>query len=226
VPFGETQRGGGRAVVFSVGAEAEDGDFADDWVATHEFSHLGMPAFDEKDAWMSEGFVQYFNDTLMGRAGILDERATWGEIVAGFDRGRRNATKAPLRDVSATMNRTHSYLRVYWAGAAIAMLLDVELRRASGGKQSLDDAMLEVHRAFADRPVEATSEEVIAHLDRWLGRPLFSETTSKWLAAADFPDVAPALAELGVVGKGRAVTLDDAAPLAAMRKAIMASPRR
>src|SRR6185295_7590235 len=111
---------------------------------------------------------------------VYDERRMWQEVVSGFARGRRSAgvggtTTKTLAEESAGMARSHSFLRVYWGGAAVAMLLDVELRRSTGGAKSLDDAMREVRRAFASRGVEASGDEVLTHLDRWLGRPLFGE---------------------------------------------------
>lgn len=225
VSFGETQRGGGPAVLFRIGSEARDADFDDDWVATHEFAHLGMPAIADADAWLSEGFIQYYTEVLRGRAGILDERGAWQQIVAGFSRGRAQGVNGSLAETSASMQRAHAYMCVYWGGAAIALLLDVELRRSSGGQLSLDDAMREVRRVFNVPARHATAAEILRHLDAWLGRPLFSETAARHLAASEFPDVAPVLAELGVVVRGDRVSFDDAAPLAAMRRAIMTPGR-
>jgi len=224
VPFGETQRGGGHAVVLLIGDEAKDDAFSDDWVAVHEFAHLGMPAVEPDDAWFSEGFITYYQNVLMGRAGLYDERRMWDEIVAGFGRGkarRRNSTET-LAETSAAMSRSHSYMRVYWGGAAIAMLLDVELRRSTNGAKSLDDAMREIHRAFAGRAVEVSAAEILAHLDKWLGRPLFSETARPLLASKEFPPVDDVLARLGVVVEHGDVTrFDDAAPDAGIRRGIV-----
>jgi hypothetical protein len=222
VPFGETLRGGGPAVILLVGDEAIDRLFADDWVAVHEFAHLGVPAIAPEDAWMSEGFIQYYTEVLMGRDGLLDEQGAWQEIVSGFARGRADGTGAPLSAESAGMARSHSYLRVYWAGAAIALLADVELRRGSGGTRSLDDAMREVGRAFKGRNDGVPASEIVAHLDRWLGRPLFSDLASAHLASPEFPDVTATLARLGVVVEdGRVTRFDETAPDAAVRRAIV-----
>jgi hypothetical protein len=222
-PFGETHRGGGHAVVLSVGDEAKDDAFAGDWVAVHEFAHLGLPAVRPGDAWFSEGFITYYQYVLMGRSGLVDERAAWSEMVAGFARGRRRGdTGRTLAEDSVAMESTHGYHRVYWGGAATAFLVDVELRRATGGEQSLDDAMREVRRAFAGRAFETSADEVVAHLDAWLGRALVSDTTRPLLASKQFPPVDAALARLGVVVEdGKFVRFDDAAPDAGIRRAIM-----
>ena len=226
VPFGETLRGGGPAVILLVGDEAKAGLFTDDWVAVHEFAHLGMPAIEPEDAWLSEGFIQYYTEVLMGRAGLYDERRAWQEMVSGFARGRRDGTGAPLTDESAGMARSHSYLRVYWAGAAIALLADVELRRESAGERSLDDAMREIGRAFAGRNDGVRAQEIVAHLDAWLGRPLFSRLAAAHLASRDFPDVAETLARLGVVVAGDRVTgFDEKAPDAGVRRGIVPAGR-
>lgn len=226
VPFGETLRGGGSAVLLLVGDEANEDAFVEEWVAVHEFAHLGMPAIAQEDAWLSEGFIQYYTEVLMGRAGLLDERGAWEEIVAGFARGRRDGTGAPLEIESAGMSKSHSYLRVYWAGAAIALLADVEMRKESGGTRSLDDAMREIGRAFEGRNDGVPAKEVVAHLDEWLGRPLFAQLTAKHLAAREFPDVGETLARLGVVVAGGRVTgFDDGAPDAAIRKGIVPAAR-
>jgi len=229
VPFGETHRGGGPAVVLLVGDHAKDGAFDDDWVAVHEFAHLGLPAIASDDAWLSEGFITYYQCVLMGRAGIYDERRAWDEIVAGFARGRRPRGDADrtLAETSAGMARTHAYLRVYWGGAAIAMLLDVELRRSSNGAKSLDDAMREVRRAFAGRGVEMSADEIVRHVDAWLGRPVFAGVARPLLASKEFPPVDEALARLGVVIKDGDVTgFDEDAPDAAIRRAIIATNAR
>jgi hypothetical protein len=223
VPFGETLRGGGPAVVLFLGDEAKDADLARDWIAVHEFTHVGMPAIAEADAWLSEGLVSWYQCVLRCRAGLIDERAAWQELVDGLTRGRAAHGATSLAEESAAMNRAHTFPAVYWGGAAVALLLDADLRRTSGGARSLDDAMREIHRAFAGRAGEVTAAEIVAHLDRWLGRPLFSDVTSRALASKDFPAAAEALARLGVVVEnGRVTGFDDAAPDAGVRRGIMA----
>jgi hypothetical protein len=224
VAFGETLRGGGPAVVLRLAGDAADDALADDWVAVHEFTHLGMPAMPDADAWLSEGLVTYWQCVLRARAGLVDERAAWQELVTGLARGRAAHGKAALAAESAAMDGAHSHPAVYWAGAAVGLLLDVELRRSSGGARSLDDAMREIRRAFAGRASSVPAAEILAHLDAWHGRPLFRDVTRRLLASSEFPATAETLARLGVVvaPDGRVTALDDAAPDAGVRRAIMA----
>lgn len=222
VAFGEVLRGGGPAIVLSLADDAPDAALPADWVAVHEFAHLGMPAMPDADAWMSEGFVAYWHCVLRARAGLIGERAAWDELVAGFARGRADRGGGTLADESASMAGAHSHPAVYWSGAAVALLLDVELRRTSGGTRSLDDAMREIRRAVAARTTSVGAAEIVTHLDAWLGRPLFGERTRAQLASREFPATAETLARLGVVVEdGRVTRLDDAAPDAAVRRGVM-----
>lgn len=94
------------------------------------------------------------------------------------------------------MRRDHAYMRVYWAGTAIALEWDVALRRQSGGRVTLDHAVRELGRRFAGDGRVHDADDLIAHLDRWHGRPLFSRIAERRLAAHRFPDLTEVYAEL------------------------------
>jgi predicted metalloprotease with PDZ domain len=116
-------------------------------------------------------------------------------------------------------------MRVYWGGAAIALLLDADLRRGPEGR-TLDDAlraMRDMELADAD---EVSAEEWMQRLDGWLGRPLFTTTAEACLSSREFPAVEAALADLGVSLRGGRAAFDDAAPGAAARRAMTAASRR
>ncbi len=162
VPFGSAWSGGGPHAFLQVAANCRDADFASDWTATHELLHAALPHIKIEDAWCGEGFVTYYQEVLRARAGVQSATAAWQAIEEGFGRGRRSASTRSVADDSLHMHERHEYFRVYWAGAALALLLDVEARRASGGRVSLDDAMraLVVHPASGRRSI--TGREVVA----------------------------------------------------------------
>jgi hypothetical protein len=82
--------------------------------------------------------------------------------------------------------------------------------------------MREIRRAFGGRTSEVAASEIVAHLDAWLGRPMFSDVTSRALASKEFPATDETLARLGVVVEdGRVTRIDDAAPDAAVRRGIV-----
>lgn len=223
VYFGMAMRGGGPAVLLLVSSEAPDHAFPGEWVTTHEFLHHGMPFVQHDDAWLSEGFVTYYTEVLPTRRGFRSERAGWDALESGFRRGRRDGTGLTLAEESRAMHDTRSYQRVYWGGAAIALLLDVALRSGSGGR-SLDDAMRHLLRCCARASHMWPARSVLRELDAWAGRPIFSETAGAWLREAAFPDVAETYRKLGVDVIQGELTIHETAPAADVRRAIFARP--
>jgi predicted metalloprotease with PDZ domain len=155
------------------------------------------------------------------------ERA-WDKLHAGFQRGiRGTAPGRSLADASETMMRDHSFMRVYWSGAAIALLADVELRRRSGGAQSLDTALA----AFSDCCLPAdrswSAPELLGKLDRLTGTGVFMDLYRKYVDSDHFPALGALYADLGLqpVSATR-LRFDPTAPQAAIRAAIMRAPER
>ena len=214
VLFGETMYGGGPTVLLLVGADTDGAALHGEWVIVHEMVHIAMPRVNRADAWFSEGLATYYQNALRARAGMLDEQDAWDELTAGIARGRAGAGRHTLESDSRYMGERHAYQRVYWSGAAIAMLWDVELRRAHG--RTLDDALRDAARTFppGGQPIPAAT--LIAHMDAWAGDAIFSRIADEWLASREFPDVASALGSLGIDGP----FLNDSAPDAPLRRAI------
>lgn len=222
VPFGSAWSGGGPHAFLQVAANCADADFHDDWTATHELLHAALPHVKIEDAWCGEGFVTYYQEVLRARAGMQTPAEAWAALHDGFRRGRRAESPRSIADDSAHMHERHLYWRVYWAGAALALRLDVEARRASGGATSLDDALraLPAHPA-ADRR-SLSGREVVAELARRVPSAPVEALTTAILTSSGFPDLAAAYRDLGLVEDGDRLRFDPRAPLAAVRDAIMA----
>lgn len=222
VYFGMAQRGGGPAVFLLAASEVEDHAFPGEWVAIHEFLHHGMPLIASAGAWLSEGFVTYYTEILPTRRGFRSEQAGWRALHDGFARGRRDGTGQPLGDEAREMHETHSYQRVYWGGAAIALLADVGLRLAGGG--SLDAAMRHLQACCSQSPRIWPTDAVLRELDVWAGRATFAPLAGVWLRARDFPDLEETYRKLGLdVVKGE-LSVNETAPAADVRRAIFARP--
>jgi hypothetical protein len=225
VPWAQVQRGGGAAAHFYVDQFRPLEEFRDDWTATHELSHMLLPFVTRDDAWLSEGFASYYQNVLRARAGMIAPALAWEKLYAGFRRGRRDADGETLAEASRDMNRDGAYMRVYWSGAAMALLADVGLRAQSRGEQSLDtvleglaDCCLPSYRTW-------TARELLARLDELAGQGLFTELYRRHVDSPEFPDLAGVSAALGIAesSDGLRFTTDRAA--AAVRQAIMAPPK-
>ncbi len=222
VPFGRVIRGGGGAVQFFVDPSYSLQRFTGDWTATHEFSHLLLPFVSRNGAWLSEGLATYYQNVLMARAGEYSEHKAWQKLHEGFQRGIRNTRgDQTLLDASRNMRRDGAYMRVYWTGTAIALLADLELRQRTGGQISLDLAM----QRFADccLPSDKTwqARDVMQRLDQLVGETVFVPLHDRYIESSDFPELHDAYRALGLDISRDEVSLDDGAPLAALRKAIM-----
>lgn len=223
VGFGLTSRGGGASVLFTVNPDAPPTGFDGNWVAVHEFVHFIHPVLADDDAWLREGLATYYQEVLRARAGMQSPQEAWTRLARGLHAGMAAPDGRPLGDESARMHDRGSYLRVYWAGAALALMGDVEIRRATHGRSSLDAVVRALyHEGHADPTRVWTAADVSALFDRSAGTRVWGDLTHRALRSARFPDVDRTLRELGVrIVQGRAA-LDARAPLAPLRDAIMA----
>ncbi len=222
VYFGLALRGGGPAVQLLISDTAKDADFPGEWVAIHEMLHHGMPFIDHAEAWLSEGFVTYYTEVLRGRMGLLSERAAWQAIMAGMDRGKATSAELTLGQASREMHVHRAYQHVYWGGAAIALLADVALRAAGS---SLDHRMHALQRCCAQSPRIWTAPETVAAMDAAdPSTPSMEKITTSVLHATGFPELAHLYRRLGLVVVDGNLTLEDSAPFATIRRAIIPNP--
>lgn len=143
VLFGVVKRGQQTSVTLYVSHDATLDQLASDWVAVHEFSHLWLPPFRGESQWFGEGVATYLQELLRARCGVVSPERAWDRIQAGFERGRKAATKRTLAQESRAMRRTGAFHRVYWAGAAFALEANALLH---GRALTLEEALL---RAYA-----------------------------------------------------------------------------
>jgi hypothetical protein len=216
VLFGMVGRGMFPSVMLLAGGEASVEALIPDWTAVHEFAHLASPFVPREESYMTEGLATYYQETLRAREGTITAEAAWGALISGFARGRVEGTGRTLDDECRTLGRTRAYGRVYWAGAAIALLADVEYRRESRGAESLDTAMRRAAERL-DRTMSAA--ELAEEMDGVAGGAL-SRTVARWRGSNEFPDVGPVLEWLGVRRGAHGIELFDAEG-AAVRDAIM-----
>jgi hypothetical protein len=149
VPFGQVIRDGGESVQLFVNQSMPMEDFLGDWTATHEFSHLMLPYISRKHKWISEGFAQYYQNVLLTRSGEYDPVYAWQKLYDGLERGRLSRPDVSPNG-AATGDRRGGLMKVYWSGAALALIADVTLRERSNGELTLDKVLAnfqECHRA-------------------------------------------------------------------------------
>lgn len=222
VPFGRVVRGGAPAVQFFVDPSHRLTRFTGDWTATHEFSHLLLPYVSRNDAWLSEGLATYYQNVLMARAGEYSETRAWQKLHEGFRRGQRNTTPGEsLAEATRNMRSDGTYMRVYWSGTAMFLLADLELRRRSDGRISLDEALRRLDGCCLPSNRMWTARDLMEQLDALLGETVFVALYERHVNSSRFPGLDGAYDALGISVRNDEIRLLKDAPLAQHRKAIM-----
>jgi hypothetical protein len=222
VAFGQSTRGQGQGLTLFVDPAQPAAAFARDWIAVHELAHLMHPYLGDRGAWLAEGLATYYQNVLRARAGLIPPAAAWAELDDGWRRGRRETRgDLPLDEASAQMDERRDFQRVYWSGAAYWLEVDLALRRAGAKRTSLDEALRRFAACCLPGDRRWPPDAFVARLDALTGSTVFTTTFARYRTRRDFPDLAPAYAALGLARDGDNVRLDDAAPDAAIRRAIM-----
>lgn len=221
VPFGRVIRYGGETVELFVDQRRPLADYLADWTATHEFSHLMLPYLGSGHRWVSEGYAQYYQNVLLARAGAYAPVEAWQKIFDGLERGRKSRPELSPNSAAGGGKRG-ALMKVYWSGAALALLADVELRERTGGRLRLDTALERLQSCCLPSNETWSGPELFRTLDSLIGEPVFVPLYERHADTPGFPDLAPLFERLGVDIAGGAVSFRDDAEIAWIRDAITA----
>lgn len=225
VSFGRVTRDTEERIEFYVNPARPIEEFYDDWTATHEFSHLMLPLVSRRHKWISEGFASYYQNVLMSRAGRYTPLQAWQKLHAGFERGRASRPELSPNEAAVSGVR-RARMKIYWSGAAIALLADTALRERSGGKESLDVALDRLQRCCLPSQRTWSGPELFSKLDSMITEPIFMPLYKRYANRAGFPDVGSTLKRLGFEIEGDKARLANGAELANIRHAISGSAAR
>jgi len=219
VPFGQVIRDGGETVELTIDPAEPLEEFLSDWKATHEFSHLMLPYITRDHRWISEGFAQYYQNVLLTKSGAYDKEFAWQKIADGLERGRQSRPELSPNEAAIDGARSGG-MKVYWAGAALALIADVQLRERSGGAEGLNDVLGRFQRCCLPSREIWSGPELFAKLDTFISEPLFLPLYKRYADTAGFPDTSDVLTRLGVSISGGKVSLKRNAELRAIRDSI------
>ncbi len=218
VPWGHVRRGGGASVHLFVNQTLDLDTFVEDWTAAHEFSHLFHPYLGSSGRWLAEGIASYYQNISRARVGQLTQLAAWQKLHAGFGRGRKASGKQTLRQANRRLREQGAYMRVYWTGAAIAMLADVELRQQSQGRVSLDTVLAEFAACHLPSDKMWRVRDFLNTLDKIGETDIFMSLYHRYADNSRFPDLNGAYQMLGLsVDRDGELQLGNRAPGLAMR---------
>lgn len=221
VQFGRVVRDGGETVELLVDPTQPIESFYDSWTATHEFSHLMLPYVHRDQRWISEGFAQYYQNILLARAGRYTQQYAWQKLHDGLQRGRDSAPALSPNEAAGADERD-ARMKVYWSGAALALLADIELRVRSGGEESLDEVLDRFQRCCLPSPRTWSGIELFAKFDSLIETPVFVDLYRQFAETPGFPATSQLFERLGIELQGADVRLRNDAELAEIRAALTA----
>jgi M61 glycyl aminopeptidase len=222
VPWGQVLRGGTPAVHLFIDAGRPYDQFSQDWTLVHELSHFLHPNMGRDGAWLAEGLASYYQNIAQARAGTISDLRAWQKLHEGFQRGIAQTKKGKsLAYESRHMSESHDYMRVYWSGAAIALLADFSLRKNG---QSLDEVMSSFQQCCLMDYRYWSTEEFMNKLDTLSGTAVFSRLHDEYVHSDQFPDLQTVYGQMGFKLKSGKVSFDDEAKASHIRQQIMSAP--
>jgi hypothetical protein len=203
----------GAAIRVRLGRGSNKHDLDRDWVMVHEMIHLALPNLDQRHNWLSEGMATYVESIARGQAGDLTDEKIWTEFVRDMPQGLPGPGDRGL-------DHTSSWGRTYWGGAIFCLLADIEIRKRSGNRYGLQDALRGILAAGGTHETLWPIERVIAAADGAVGLSVIAELYERHRAAPVDIDLAALWKELGIRPAAGTVTFDAGAPLARIRETL------
>lgn len=199
----------------SVGEKTTQQELNEDWMMTHELTHLAFPDLPDDEHWMEEGLATYVEPVARVQAGQLAAKKIWQDMIEGMPKGEPEAGDQGL-------DRTHTWGRTYWGGALFCLAADVEIRRETKNRKGLQDALRAIVAAGGTIDHHWPIERALDIGDKATGTHVLAEMYAKWKDAPVEVDLPALWKQLGIRQAGDGVELDPKAPLSPVREAITA----
>ena len=196
-----------------MGEHTTTADLADDWVMTHELVHYAFPSLPDDQHWMEEGLATYIEAIARHETGELTAQRVWGDMMRDMPKGE----PAPGDE---GLDRTHTWGRTYWGGALFCLSADVAIRRQTGNRKGLRDALRAIVAQGGTIDQEWPLERALEIGDRATGTHVLTQQYAAWKDAPVQVDLPALWKELGIRPAEGGVDFVADAPLAGVREAI------
>lgn len=203
----------GAAIRVLLGQTSREDDLRRDWVLVHEMVHTALPDMAERYNWLSEGLAVYVEPIARVQAGDLTAQEIWLAMMRDMPKGLPQAGDQGL-------DNTDTWGRKYWGGAMFCLTADIEIRKATGNRLGLQDAMRGVLAAGGSHEVDWSIERILSTADKSVGVDVLTRLHNDWGRRPVTPDLDQLWRDLGLRNKDGSVEFDSAAPLAGIREAI------
>jgi predicted metalloprotease with PDZ domain len=201
-------------VALLIGEHSRAQSLYEDWILVHELFHLGVPSYQNEGKWFDEGLATYFEPIIRVRAGYKREQDVWSEFAHEMPRGLRAVNEYGLE-------RAQSFDDIYWGGAIVLLLADIEIRKRTDGARGIEDGLRGVLEAGGTANQVWTLDRTLKLADQHCGGDTLQAMAKRHATRGSRVDLDAVFRELGVEVKPDGVVLHDDAPLAKIRHALM-----
>ena len=201
-----------------VGQSTTREELASDWVITHELVHTALPSLPDDQHWLEEGIASYIEPIARVQAGQLSAASIWADMMKGMPNGEPGSNDHGL-DV------THTWGRTYWGGAMFCLMADVEIRKRTGNRRGLQDALRAIVAAGGSIDKEWPLARILSIGDQATDTKVLEEMYAQWSVTPVTVDLPRLWNQLGIRAGQQGVIFDRTAPLATIRDSITAPER-
>ena len=196
-----------------IGQHTTTADLADDWTTTHELVHMAFPSMPDDQHWIEEGLATYIEPIARVMTGELTAQTIFADMVRDMPKGEPGANDEGI-------DHTHTWGRTYWGGALFCLVADVEIRRETKNRKSLQDALRAIVAAGGTIDRDWDLPRALAIGDQATGTHVLIEMYNEWKDKPVPVDLPRLWNELGVVSDANGIRFVSDAPLAKAREAI------
>jgi hypothetical protein len=200
-----------------IGEHVTQSELDRDWTLTHELVHMAFPNLPEDQHWMEEGLATYIEPIARVQSGGLSAARIWNDMASDMPKGEP-------AEGDQGLDRTHTWGRTYWGGAMFCLMADVAIRRQTGNRKGLQDALRAIVRAGGTINHDWPLPRALAVGDQATGTTVLTDQYKQWSGAPSPVDLESLWKQLGVHRAPHGAEFDSNAPLAKIREAITAKP--
>ncbi|MFN9743462.1 MAG: M61 family metallopeptidase [Acidobacteriota bacterium] len=175
-----------------------------------------------RELWVAEGVTSYYGDLHARRAGLLTDEEYLRGMAGNIRQLQANEARhwVSVSDASTVTWLTYGggsnygrfTVNYYGKGEILGLLLDLEIRGATGNRKSLDDVMRKLEQDFHRRGRGYTNEDFAAVAAQVAGRS-FSEFFARYVTGTTELDYDASLRQAGLrLVNGQIVDLEVVTP--------------
>jgi predicted metalloprotease with PDZ domain len=158
--------------------------------------------------WVAEGLTSYYENILPRRAGLISDKDTLKTFASGIQSLQNTPGRLAMSVEEASFdawikyyrldeNSVNSQISYYDKGELLGLLLDLQIRKISGGAHSLDDVMRYLYTEFYQKGRNYTPADFQRACELYAGRSL-DDFFRRYVRGREELDYNDALAGVGL----------------------------